>query len=264
MYRSVIILLVLGISASIFGQRMTHKDDYTSLYILDRKRNNDFEITASIVAVFTTGAADRNGFRIGGGLSLSKTFGNWTFSTGLDAYKATKSFNIGTTYAGVLYDTRNFGASYYLNKYHQGDKQISGIIGTRFKDLSLRFEDDILSLPFTRFIIYDRYRTAALEIRYKHFLLGMNVYTTEANGLTDISKYNRKGTYMNGQQISSPIYIGYSDKNLLVRYGFNNSTGGVIGQNSWHRTLFDTGDFRSGNYSNHFLQIGTDKPYTLY
>ena len=247
-----------------FGQRVTHQGDYTSLYILDKDRNNGFEVSASLVAVFTTGVADRNGFRLGIGVSASKTIGNWTLSTGMDAYKANQQFGIGTTYAGLNYNIAKGGVSYYLNKYYQGDKQVSGIIGARIRDFEVKFEDDILSLPFTGFRVYDRYRTAALELRYKHFLLGMNVYTSESNGLTDASLFNRKGTYKEGYQISSPVYIGYTDKNLMVRYGWNSNLGGYVGQNSWHRALFDTGDFKGGDYRNQFLQIGTYKPYTLY
>lgn len=264
MIRLLLIVVVGNIVSSVFGQRMTHRNDFTSLYILDRDRHNNFEISASLVAVFTTGAADRNGFRIGGGLFASKTIGNWTFSAGLDAYKALSRFGLGTTSAGIIYDTPKTAASYYLNKYHQGEKQMSGIVGVRIRDFEIKFEDDILSLPFTGFRVYDRYRTAALELRYRQFLLGMNVYTSEPNGLTDASLYNRKGVYKEGNQISSPLYLGYTDKNLMVRYGWNSNLGGYTGQNSWHRSLFDTGDFKSVDYRNQFLQVGTYKPYTLY
>lgn len=259
-----LISLIVGTIQYSQGQRVTHKDDYTSLYIMDRQRNDGFEIKASLVAVFTSGAADRNGFRLGAGVSASKTVGNWTFVTGLDSYKATGKFGLGMIYAGTVYDTPKAGASYYLTKYLQGDKQVSGIIGAKIHDFEVKFEDDILSMPFTGFRIYDRYRTAALEVKYKHFLLGMNVYTTEPNGLTDASLKNRKGVFKEGYQISSPIYLGYTDKNLMVRYGFNNHIGGDVGQNSWHRLFFDTGDFKEGNYRNQFIQIGTYKPYTLY
>lgn len=265
MIRLLLVVVMLGaIACSVSGQRMTHNNDYTSLYILDRKRHHNFEISASLVAVFTTGAADRNGFRIGAGLSASKTIGNWTFTGGLDAYKSLSRFGLGTTYAGILFSTPQSGLSYYLNKYHQGDKQVSGIVGVRIRDFEIKFEDDILSLPFTGFRVYDRYRTAALELRYKRFLLGMNVYTSESNGLTDASLHNRKGMYKEGYQVSSPLYLGYTDKNLMVRYGWNSNLGGYIGQNSWHRSLFDTGDFKTGDYRNQFLQVGTYKPYTLY
>lgn len=260
----VILLSMCIAQQDVLAQRMTHNNDYTSLYILDAQRNRGFEVSVSMVAMFTAGCPIRNGIRLGGGMSVGKSIGDWKMSVGFDAYKATERFGIGTTFAGIEYYDGRYGGSYFLNKYHQGDKQVSGIVGVNLDDFHIRFEDDILSLPFTGFTIYDRYRTAALEIRYRHFIVGMNVYTNEANGLTDISTKNKRGTYLSGKQLSSPIYVGYTDKNLMVRYGLNNRNGGYWGQNGWHRKLFDTGDFNTGEYRSHFLQIGVDKPYTLY
>lgn len=265
MYHYFISLSILLFSIVLNVQsQVVNDNDYTSLYIFNADKNNGFEVKASIVALFTAGSADRNGFRLGGSLIVSKTIGDWTFSTGLDAYKAKEKFGLGATFAGVDYDDGRYGASYLVNKYYQGGKQVSGIVGLRSDDFRLKFEDDILALPFTGFTIYDRYRTAALELRYKHFMVGTNVYTTEINGLTDVSPYNRIGTYLGGKQISSPIYVGYTNKDLILRYGLNNQTGGYLGQNLWHRKFFDTGDFKSAGYRNQFLQIGTYQPYTLY
>ncbi len=265
MKTSSIVLFILFVSIVPNVQcQIVHNNDYTSLYILNADKNNGFEVKASIVALFTAGAADRNGFRLGASLTLSQTIGDWTLSTGVDAYKAKERFGLGTTFAGVSYDDGVYGGSYLVNKYYQGGKQVSGMVGLRIDDFRLRFEDDVLALPFTRFTIYDRYRTAALEVQYKHFMVGTNVYTTEINGLTDALPYNKKGTYLGGKQISSPIYLGYTNKDLIVRYGFNNQTGGYLGQNWWHRKFFDTGDFKSGGSRNQFLQIGTYQPYTLY
>lgn len=248
-----------------FAQQMFHNDDYTALYLMDAQRNRGFEVRASLTAVFTTGVADRSGFRLGAGLSLSKYVDDWKFTVGADTYKAKEAFGLGLTYAGVNYNVPNFGASYYLTKYYQEQKQVSGLVSARVKDFEVSFEDDILSLPFTRFIIYDRYRSAALEFRYKHFLVGTNVFTTEANGLTDASLHNRKGYYKEGYKISSPIYVGYTNKNMVVRYGYNSCTvGGYVAQDFWHRMFFDTGEFKNGTYNNQFFQIGTYKPYTLY
>lgn len=259
-----LLILTFSTVSSVQCQRMFHKNDYNSLYILDSKRNDGFEIVASVVAMFTAGSVDRNGFRLGGSLVLSKNIGDWTFSMGLDAYKAKEKFGLGTTFGSVTYDGGKYGASYWINRYFQGNKQVSGIIGLRFDEFRFKFEDDILALPFTRFIVYDRYRTAALEFQYKHFIIGTNVYTSEMNGLTDASYHNPRGVYVTGKQASSPIYVGYTNKDLIIRYGLNNHTGGYVGQNWWHRRFFNTGDFKSGNYSNQFLQIGTYQPYTLY
>ena len=245
------------------AKRITDKDDYTSLYFFNPQKKG-FEVSVSGVFMFTLGVKDRSGFRIGGGLNLSQDVGDFKISTGIDFYKANQKFGIGTTYAGVKYNDNGYGGSYYVNKYFQGDKQISGIVALDLGDWQIRFEDDILAVPFTRFVVYDRYRTAALEVRYRHFLFGGNVYTNESNGLLNVSASNRKGIYYSGKQISSPIYIGYTDKNLVARYGINTKFGGFLMQNWWHRFFFETSDFNYGTYKSQFLQLGIDKPYTLY
>lgn len=238
-------------------------DDFTTLTI-GRGKQNGFSISLSLVALFTAGSIDRNGFRLGAGLTLSQTIDQWTFSTGLDAYKAQQRFGIGTSFAGAEYRIKAYGASYYVNKYYQGDKQVSGIVRLYLNDFQINFEDDILAYPFVGFKIYDRYRTAALELRYKGFILGTNVYTTDINGMTDIALDNKMGKYLIGKQVSSPLYLGYSTNNIIVRYGINNKIGGLIGQNGWHQLFFNTPNFNQGDYNNQFFQIGVDKPYTLY
>lgn len=258
-----LLLIVLGVATEGQCQALFDRTNFTSLYFPEN-RDRGFSVKASIVAFFTTGATDRNGFRLGASLTASQTIGDWIFSTGIDAYKAKQKFGIGTTFAGVEYYDSRFGASYLVNKYYQGAKQVSGMLGVKIDDFGLKFEDDILGLPFTNGVIYDRYRTAALEVRYKHYLAGVNVYTTEINGLTDSSPYNRKGTYVGGKQLSSPIYVGYTDRDLIIRCGLNSQAGGYLGQNLWHRRFFDTGDFESSEDRSLFLQMGTYQPYTLY
>jgi hypothetical protein len=226
--------------------------------------NQGFIASLSLTAMFTTGVKDRSGFRLGVGLTVSQTVDRYTFSLGADACNDKKSFGLGTGYAGIDYNNRNNGASYYLIRYFQGNPQTSGIIHLYSKDFQFRFEDDILAYPFVGFKVYDRYRTAAMEVRYKGFMLGTNVFTTDIDGLTDFSTTNTKGTFRNGKQISSPLYVGYTSHDLLLRLGINNQTGGWLGQNFWHKLLFQTPDFKSGNYSDFFLQTGIDKPYTLY
>ena len=229
------------------------------------QQENGFRISVSLVALFTAGATDRNGFRLGGGITLSQTIDNWTLSAGLDAYKAKQKFGIGTSFAGLTFDSGKYGATYYVNKYHQGNKQISGIVNIHLDQFRINFEDDVLAYPFVGFKIYDRFRTAALELRYKGFLLGTNVYTTDITGVTDASSNNDKGVFATGKQISSPVYVGYSTNDLILRCGINNSKiGGLLGQNAWHRLFFQTPDFNPGDYNNMFIQTGVDKPYTLY
>jgi hypothetical protein len=228
------------------------------------EKQNGFRVSFALVALFTAGSIPQNGFRLGAGITLSQTVGNWVFSSGLDVYKIKQKFGIGTSFAGIQYDDCNYGIEYYLNKYYQGDKQVSGIVKLHLNDFRILFEDDILAYPFMKFKVYDRYRSAAMEIRYKKFLLGTNVYTADINGMTDVSPDNSKGVYVTGKQLSSPVYLGYTTNDMILRYGINSKAGGKIGQNIWHRLFFNSPDFKSGDYNNHFFQIGVDKPYTLY
>lgn len=243
---------------------MVMGNDYTSLYVVNPNKHNGYEVSLSLVAMFTMGVSDRDGFRWGGGVTVSKSWSDFKVMLGADSFGAKQGFGLGTTFAGIVYDDGRYGVSYYVNRYYQGDKQTSGILGLHLGDFGVRFEDDILALPFTGFVIHDRYRTAALEVRYRHFLVGTNVYTNEVNGLIDVSGKNPKGVYASGRQISSPVYVGYSNKNLIFRYGMNAGLGGYVGQNWWHQKLFGTSDFKGDVSKSHFLQFGVDKPYTLY
>lgn len=240
------------------------KDDITKISIIAPEHKNGFEVAVSLVAMFTSGSIVRDGFRLGAGVVVQQHIGDWTISAGLDAFKENHRFGVGVAYAGFAYFDGNYGFNYYCNKYYQGDKQLSGIVGLQVHDFSVNFEDDILALPFTGFVLHDRYRTAALEFGYKNFILGTNVYTNEANGLRNPSSNNYNGIYHTGIHLSSPVYIGYKTRNMIVRSGINHPIGGYIGQNWWHRLFFDTTDFKPGNYQEFFLQIGTYKPYTLY
>ncbi|MDU1890299.1 MAG: polymorphic toxin type 23 domain-containing protein [Dysgonomonas sp.] len=264
-----IVILLLSLLFSFYSQaysqyKINYDDNNPTILTLGPERNNGFRVSLSLVAMFTSGASDRDGFRFGGGLSLSQTIDNWRFDIGIDAYKAKQKFGLGTSYAGVTFDSNKYGASYYVNKYYQGDKQLSGLVNIHLDDFNINFEDDILAYPFTGFKVYDRYRTAALEIRYKRFMIGTNVYTTDINGVTDVYNGNNKGVYKTGKQISSPLYAGYTTNGLIFRYGVNNRVGGKVGQNSWHERFFNTPNFKTGDYNSQFLQIGIDKPYTLY
>lgn len=244
--------------------KFSHNWDHPTMYSFQSGKQNGFHASVSLVAMFTAGVADRSGFRLGAGCSAGYTLDNWTAQTGVDFVKASQRFGLGMSFAGISYFDGKHGGSYTLNHYYQGDSQTSGIIGFTIKDLDVRFEDDILAYPFVGFKIYDRYRTAALELRYKGLMVGTNIYTTDINGQTIFDTDNQKGTYQSGKQISSPLYVGYTNRDMLIRLGINNKLGGRIGQNLWHKYLFDTPNFKTGDYNSKFMQIGIDKPYTLY
>jgi len=263
---SIVLLLLFSLSGPLPAQKtfQYNRDDLATLSVVRPKGSYGFEVSLSLVAAFTCGSIVRDGFRWGAGMKLSQHLSHWTLSTGLDCYKETKKFAPGIAFIGTDYYNGRTGFSYYCTRYFQGDPQTSGIVRLRWKDAEIGFEDDILSLPFTGFTLYDRFRTAALEVKYKGILIGTNVYTNDADGLTDASSHNSKGIYLRGRQLSSPLYAGYESNGLTVRLGMNNALGGIIGQNWWHQQLFQTTDFQAGEYNKVFFQAGTYKPYTLY
>ena len=258
------ILLFLHIQPVYTQYEIRYDKNCLTTLTLGPEKHDGFRISGALVALFTTGSIPQNGFRLGVGITFSQTIGNRIFSSGFDVYKAKQRFGLGTTFAGIQYDDGNHGIAYYLIKYYQGDKQVSGIVKLHLNDFRIHFEDDILAYPFMKFKVYDRYRSAAMEIRYKKFLLGTNVYTTDMNGVTDALPDNSKGIYVTGKQLSSPVYLGYATNDLILRYGINSKAGGLINQNGWHRLFFNTPDFKTGDYNHPFFQIGIDKPYTLY
>lgn len=241
------------------------KENLTAIRFTDPNKKNGFMASISLVALFTSGTHHRDGFRLGLGANLAYQIDNWFVFSGLDIYKEkTTSFGPGITYLGSAFFNGKIGGSYLVNRYLQGDKQTSSLSTFRIKDFELKFENDFLAIPFTGFKRYDRFRTAAIEVRYKTILFGVNVYTSDMDGVTDFSYLNKMGVYRQGKQISSPLYVGYTDKGLLVRCGINNRLGGFLGQNKWHRKQFDTPDFKEGTYNTFFIQTGTQQPYTLY
>jgi len=260
-----VLLILFGGNGKGYAQyRLDYSSSHLSTLTYGADRERGFTIKLSLTALWTMGSIERDGMRWGMGLTLSQTLSDWTFSVGADCYQEKQAFGLGNTFAGLTFERDRKGFSYYLTHYYQGDAQQSGMIRIHLKDVLICFEDDILAYPWTGFKIQDRYRTSALEIRYKGYLFGTNVYTTDIDGLTDFSLTNRKGVYRNGQQISSPVYVGYEKNDLILRIGINDQTGGWIGQNAWHRFLFQTPDFVPGPYSCFFLQTGIDKPYTLF
>ena len=257
-------ILLLGSGKGYAQYRWDYSESHGSSLRYGSDRANGFSISLSLTALWTLGSIVGDGFRWGMGLTVSQTLNAWTFSAGVDCYKEKQAFGLGHTFAGLQFEDRRQSFSYYLTRYHQREAQMSGIIRIRLNEVLICFEDDILAYPLTGFKIYDRYRTSALEMRYKGYLIGTNVFTTDIDGLTDFSPTNARGVYKNGKQLSSPVYVGYEHRDLILRIGINDKTGGWIGQNGWHRFFFQTPDFVQGDYRRFFLQTGIDKPYTLF
>ncbi len=242
-------------------------------------KGSGWNVSISPVAMFTSfmgtdNPSVKNGknFRLGAGVSVSKKLGDFTFSGGLDLYGSfgvdSEKFGVGTAFGGVGYDDGEYGVSLLLNKYYQGEKQVSGILGIHVGDLQFNFEDDVFGHIIGKG--GDKFRTAAIEIQYKDLVVGVNVYT-QAHDKDEHGKAVENPPYKNGRypvakQLYSPMYIGFRSGGSVVRYGYNNSDGGYYGQNWWHRHFpgMRTADFNPGNYDEGFVQIGVYKPYTFY
>lgn len=241
------------------------KHQFSSIY-LSPERGSGFSAKISLVALFTCGSNIAPSVKLGIGGELGYHANDWSFVTGIEmAHKEKKILSPNILYSGVEYDDRNhYAFAYYLNHYFGEYKQTSALISAKIKDWKIKFEDDILAFPFTGFVVYDRFRTAAIEVSYKHILIGANIFTSDINGLLDISRQNKRGKYLTGHQLDSPLYVGYVYNDLIARMGWNHKTGGEIIQNLSHRKLFNTPDFEPGTYNSLFLQTGINKPYTLY
>ena len=99
-----------------------NSDEYTTLRI-GSEQGRGFNISFSLVALFTAGTKHRDGLRIGGGVEISQRIDNWRASLGLDILHLDNCFKVGTTYAGLAFDSDRYRASYIVNKYHYGKER---------------------------------------------------------------------------------------------------------------------------------------------
>ncbi|NDW19300.1 hypothetical protein D0T53_10290 [Dysgonomonas sp. 216] len=236
--------------------------------------NSGFGISLNPVAMMTAGISSSagGGFRFGAGISAHQRIGDWTLSAGLSS----QGKGFGNAFLGASYDDGTRGFSYHHNWYMQGGTQRTGTIGARAGDWSLRWENDVLARNG------DRFRSNATELGYKNYLVGTNVYTTDPvdyenrdynNNGSNIFN-NKNGTYKDGYQLSSPLYIGKKTKYGMTRVGLNRSEFGDFFQNGFHHLKlpfivwgFDamsSGNFQLGNYSNIYYQSGRYMPNSLY
>jgi hypothetical protein len=76
-------------------------------------------------------------------------------------------------------------------------------------------------------------------------------------------RYAEPGTYKEGHQLSSPLYIGMRGKHGITRIGYNLPGFGDFFQNGFHH-LIGSPNFQLGNYSSPYYQSGRYMPYSLY
>ncbi|WP_175552603.1 polymorphic toxin type 23 domain-containing protein [Dysgonomonas macrotermitis] len=225
---------------------------------------NGFGVSISPVAMLTAGVGSvalGGGFRIGAAVSVSQKIGDWTLMANGSMFGGGAGNNLKNTLSGgFAYDDGKRGFSYMFNRYNYsnepGGKQSTGTIGVRYKDLSIKHENDLFARSG------DKQRTAALEVGYKGYSAGFNIYTTDPSRdeygvkMTEEHAQNRKGVYDGGYQLASPFYIGVRQGNSTTKIGMNIPQVGWF-QNAMHRYLTKNPDFHYGTYKNNFIQKGT-------
>lgn len=270
MKRLVYSLILISLALVSQAQKKLHlpdKNQFSSFYYRSNESINQVEFKISIVAQFTSGLNIQQKIKLGFGTTISYSHRNWKIDTGIDiTNKKNRTFQPDVFHIGTGIDNikDEKHALFFLNRYFGEYAQWSGLLSLQYEDFQIRFEDDIFGLIATKFKLFDRYRSAALEIRYRYFILGANVFTSDINGLVDMAKNNKLGTYYNGIQYDSPIYIGAKYRDIYSRVGWNNKFIGEGFQNFTHQKLFNTPNFKTQNYNSLFWQGGFVKDYTLY
>jgi len=228
----------------------------------------DWGISINPVSMFTAGVSVGSGFNMGAGLGVSYSDGRWGFAAGLNV---SSNMKITNAYAGGSYSSGSKSFSYFHNYYFQGGKQGTGILGYKSGDFSLQWENDVFAILGRG----DRFRSNAIELGWKDYIFGTNVYTTdhkdpinmELNG-SKIWSSNKYGTRPDGFVKASPAYFGKRSKNGITRFGWNNAYIGDFVQNGFHRyfPLVRSPFFNHDpeNVSSPFVQSGRYLPYSIY
>jgi len=212
-----------------------------------------------------------NGFTFGGNLTIARQVSNWNFQFAAGA-------GLNHAALGAFASYNGFGAGYYSTFYGNAigpdgnsNSQIVGGISLFSKDFSIRFENDFFYMGDK----YDRWRTTAIEIGVKNFVIGTFFYTNMPNKDMEnyqydeayngsIWKRNRKA-YYDGEVYYSVFYIGYRYRDIIIRIGVNHPAVQDIIQNGWHiivnKPFFYT---PYGEYFSIYLYIGYYNPFSLF
>lgn len=227
---------------------------------------------------------------------ISGQFGNWQYSftpgigfgadglfygsnlmAGFD--DGTTSFSLGGGVGknmwayGGNFKHKEWGAGLYSTSYSGEHPQKVGGLQLYWPGGSFRLEND-----FFKFMGLgdgkDRWRTSAVEVQIGDFVFGKSVYTSspDEEAKRDYNYLSRfwnkrpsKGTYSDGEVISSPFYIGLRNGSTISRFGINHPVVQDITQNGWHllinSPLFPT---PYGEYSNAWSYSGYYNPFSLY
>jgi len=201
------------------------------------------------------------------GMNLGGTYhnGDVSLSAGFGVTGNSYSYGGGISYQDV-------GISHYRTTFGNAtgpdgkpNNQTVGGWGLNIGDFSLRIENDLFGDK------RDRWRTSAVEIGYKNFAIGTNVYTNEPDGTTDdgySSFWKRaKEAYSGSTAFSSPLYVGFKHGGRVTRIGLNQPWVQDATQNGVHLFLSKSSPlFHTpyGEYSSAYRYSGYYNPYSLY
>jgi RHS repeat-associated protein len=173
---------------------------------------------------------------------------------------------------GIDIGRGDVGLSLYSTRYNasNGSSQTVGGIGIYAGEFSARYEND--GVPFSGWLGDggDRYRTAAVQVGWGDYSVGVNFYTGDPNSSKDVTTIHgdgrmQKGYYSGGNVDDyrlGALYVGYKN----YRIGVNSEQIRHIGQNIFtHNGISPQRGFirTSCDYKPYFY-YGTKNRYSLW
>jgi RHS repeat-associated protein len=254
--------------------------DAKSAFSVSIYSDNSTNISAGI-DIFNAGLYMSTSYRDGNttySASVGIGFQGWSAGGGISHKigKAEFGFNVGGGNnhigAGLSAKYNGYGAGYTYTHYGNAigpdglsNSQNVGGATLFFKDLSLRLENDFLA-----FEKRDRWRSNAIEIGYKGFVLGTTLYNNDpytddpTNWNSDIESpiwgknKNGRGGWNNGLTYNSPLYLGYRNGLTVGRIGFSHRVFQDFTQNGVHKHGFLGLPFGYQNYYANYSEFKTE------
>ncbi|MDO8897531.1 MAG: polymorphic toxin type 23 domain-containing protein [Bacteroidales bacterium] len=178
---------------------------------------------------------------------------------------------------GIGYDDGNFSLTYYQTYYGGMHKQRVGGVRVSSAEFSFRLENDFLAWQGE-----DRWRSNAVEISHKNFVIGTNLYNNDPepggmgthntpNLLGKLNKHDNEA-WVDGQTYFSPLWLGIKQGNSIHRLGYSHPMVQDRSQNWVHRNGFFYLPFGRTHYFNKYAHFqyglrgysGFNNPYSLW
>lgn len=245
--------------------------------------SNNFSLSLSPAIAF-----GNSGTGIGANASINAGFGDFSASYGYGASYFGKAHGTGRASFetrsswSASYSSGDFSASLYTTNFNSGTdgetSQRVGGIGFGIGDFNARIENDFLP-GLTKWSgnrigdDYDRYRTAAVQIGFRDFKAGFNLFTGDPS--LDEGNYNgHPGATINGSYSSNGQYAGSNANKYRLGAAYFGYKGNRLGLNSEsvrnaiQNTLHDkinSPRFPVLNIPNTFYQqFQSSNPFTLW